>query len=122
MKPFNLERALAGDPVITRDGRKVLKVLDGRHPKVNQYYQIFALIEGDLVYTTYSVSGAYRQGSEERQDLFMAPKKREGWVNVNKGRQCDPCIGRGRIYQTPEAAFANRDNETIGSVRIEWEE
>lgn len=122
MKPFNLERALAGDPVVTRDGRKVLKVLDGRHSLAMNTCQVIVLIESEGCYQQVSVKGKLLDYKESPIDLFMAPKKREGWVNVNKVRQCDPCIARGRIYQTPEAAFANRDNETIGSVRIEWEE
>ena len=30
MKPFNLQAALAGDPVVTRDGRKVADYVDAR--------------------------------------------------------------------------------------------
>lgn len=38
MKPFNLERALAGDPVITRDGREVK--IAGYNPKTHEGVRI----------------------------------------------------------------------------------
>jgi hypothetical protein len=44
MKPFDLERALAGDPVVTRDGRKVTEI--HYFKTLEDRYFILAVIDG----------------------------------------------------------------------------
>lgn len=79
MKPFNLERALAGDPVITRDEKKVSEIhyfstARGSAP-------LIAIIEG--VYFWFSEEGKYwESGSLSTHDLFMAPKTKTYWYAV----------------------------------------
>lgn len=82
--PFNLERALAGDPVVTRDRRKVIRTnctdIDVRRPVV-------VLIEYDDRLTAYTLTGCYRvDGREDNYDLFMAPKIKTYWVNIWLGK------------------------------------
>lgn len=60
MKPFNLEKALAGEKVINRAGRKITGLKYRLHP-----------LE-DSSYTTYSIDGKYGVAGEDL-DLFMAP-------------------------------------------------
>lgn len=79
-KPFNLERALAGDKVVTRDGREVTEI---HHFKsVTSMYEVFVSINGS-VYAC-SKEGSYTFPEEGRNDLFMAPitKRFEAWVSV----------------------------------------
>lgn len=53
-------------------------------------------------------------------DLFFAPEKHEGWVNIYKVGKNKKC---GFIYETEEAAKSQFEpNEHIATVKIEWEE
>lgn len=70
MKPFNLEKALAGDPVVTRDGRVVTEIV---HLKTN-IRPIIAVIDGRA--RGYLIDGTTRSANDwSQRDLFMAPKK-----------------------------------------------
>lgn len=78
--PFNLDRAMAGDTVITRDGRKVLQI--AHFPLVNKDERIVAQIEGDFVHFGFSENGSFIIGEISINDLFMAPKTKTYWANV----------------------------------------
>ena len=77
MKPFDLKAALAGEPVVTRDGRKVLSV----HQFKNQTYTRNVYFEVLDTQGVISVFNVYPNGSDvgiafpKNLDLFMAPKK-----------------------------------------------
>ncbi len=81
MKTFNLSRALYGDPVVTRDGRKVteIKVLTS---DIN--HQVVAVIDSELEASLHTKEGKYSlvEKFESNRDLFMAPKTEKRWVNL----------------------------------------
>ncbi len=79
MKPFNLEKALAGEPVVTRCGHKVTDLK--HYPEATQVaFCIAALVHGHTVEVeTFKKSGAFTAG-ENGFDLFMAEP--EIWVNI----------------------------------------
>lgn len=70
MKPFNLKQALNGNPVITRNGRKIVEIYKTKQ-KMNKGAEIFVILEnGD--YGTYQPDGSYFHFDEEcTWDLFM---------------------------------------------------
>lgn len=78
MKPFDLARALAGDPVTTRDGRKVLEVHYMKHADHEGRECLAVVIEGDKRnILSYFKDGKYIRGTGlSRGDLFMAPVMR----------------------------------------------
>jgi hypothetical protein len=83
LKPFNLERALAGDPVVTREGRKVRIMCFDR--KTNNSHKIVALVENNSFETceTFDENGKYTQLDEESTfDLFMVPKSQKYYVSI----------------------------------------
>ena len=86
MKPFNLQEALAGKPVVTRDGRKVeqLFYLD----KAENEFKLRAVVDGSI--TAYTDNGCFYSEVITESDLFMAPEKREYWAGV--------CEKEGYIY------------------------
>ena len=88
MKPFNLEEALAGKPVVTRDGLKVTEIY---HFKTGtSAYSVHACIDGRI--KEYTQRGTYYEklnGSDF--DLFMEEPIIEGWVNVY-------CVNDNYIY------------------------
>ena len=70
--------------------------------------------------TSYMNSGrAYREGPSEC-DLFFAPERKEGWVNVYRKDNRQLC---GNIYNTEsEANLHIRFSGYLATVKIEWEE
>jgi hypothetical protein len=79
MKPFNLERALAGEPVVTRDGRPVK--IAGYNKDATKTH---ALLGWDDVNDsmTWDLSGKFNPNVEafSSLDLFMAPTERKEWI------------------------------------------
>jgi len=86
MKPFNLERALAGDPVITRDGQLV----QGIHVFSNKLFGIIHDEEDEeetfIFYWDKKGKWIYDHAEEniDRMKLFMASKKKKLWIAVSK--------------------------------------
>jgi len=82
---FSISRAIAGDPVCTMDGRSV-KILSYHPDAVDA--PVTAIIEGVTYPTIYRVDGrAYYpqfpdRVSNDSENIFMAPKIREVWVNL----------------------------------------
>jgi hypothetical protein len=77
-KPFNLERALAGDPVKSRDGRPVTQLT----LFVTSDREYLAGVINDEV-KWWKPTGRYWGGEDCIYDLFMtSSKKRTVWVNL----------------------------------------
>ena len=123
MKPFNLEEYLK-DPsrrIITRNGRDVRILCTDR---LTEYYPICALvnINGHEDYCAYTADGKFANGYStvaegHKYDLFFAPVKKEGWINIYKNY-----VG-ATIYPSKDIAFNSRImSNYITTVKIEWEE
>ena len=86
MKPFNWEEYLANPTkkLITRDGRNVRIICTD----AKTYYPIIALVENTDGTTEQCLSfiknGKYFDNRSNAEDLFFAPEKHEGWVNIYK--------------------------------------
>ena len=79
MKPFNLEAAKRGDPIVTRDMREAKFIV--HVPEANPSFRINVLINGEIF--SLSETGNYWEGIKaSTNDLFMAPEKRTVWVNL----------------------------------------
>jgi hypothetical protein len=78
MKPFNLERALAGEPVVTRDGRPVK--IAGYNLEADNDCKVAFWI-GRCVHSC-TDSGIYNpsRNRESNFDLFMAATERKEWI------------------------------------------
>lgn len=121
MKPFNLELAKKGYSIRTRDGRPVRIICFDRKDK---NYPICALIDdGECeAFRFYTNDGRLDVDDQHNVDLFMAPVKREGWVNAFKTN--DGVLYTGvEVYETKEDALkCNKHDELIDALKIEWEE
>ena len=117
MKQFSLEEYLKNPSkkVVTRDGSKVRIIC-------TDYYgekPIIAKIEEcEYSYPFYEDGNFLSCGEPSHLDLFFAPEKHEGWVNVYRigglGCRC--------IFDSEEEARQNADEGVIATVKIEWEE
>ena len=127
MKQFNLEEYLKNPSrkLITRDGRKVKRILctDAMGP-----YPIVALIERrdgamDNAHQ-YKKDGRYCSCGTDDLDLFFAPEKHEGWVNIFKDSNGDAFLGKSRIFESKEEAeeYGKSCERYVATVKIEWEQ
>ena len=116
MKPFNLEQALAGKHVMTREGRKVVRIFYAEEACENS--QVICVLETGAVFPYYK-DGTYTN-SPSVNDLVMAPTKKEGWINIYNVLSLD--VTGKNIYPTEEAALTNKGCDCIATIKIEWEE
>ena len=119
MKAFNLEEYLKNPKrkVVTKDGRNVRIVCTDVK---SELYPVLALVDnwGEEICNSYTKEGRFLPGNEAHRDLFFAPEKHEGWVNVYR---CLDDMMCGSVFATEEDAKCNAKT-AIATVRIEWEE
>ena len=118
MHPFNLEAAKHGQPVCTRDGRKVRIIC---FDAIGYRQPIIALVtnfDGKEDIETYYLNGRFNDDIADISDydLMMAPRSKTGWINVYKS--VNP------IFKSEAEAKAHNDDYAnyIGTFKIEWEE
>ena len=118
MKQFNLDEYLANPSkkVVTRDGRSV-KI---HCTNYNSPQPIIAEIEGSAYSSSFWKNGRVLSHEDSHSDLFFAPEKREGWVNVYKAGFTR--YTTASIWPTEERAKARALDGYIETVKIEWEE
>ena len=74
MKPFDLEKALAGHPVCTRDGRPVTQL----HRFTGLKFPVAGIIDGTIY--LWRESGEYCNQNTADFDLMLASTKVKRWV------------------------------------------
>jgi hypothetical protein len=79
MKPFNLQEALAGKPVVTRDGRDVSQITLFTHVDT---WCVVAVVENFDTVSLYTQNGRYTMFEDRPLDLFMKSTKHQRFVNV----------------------------------------
>ena len=121
MKEFNLEefKKNPSQKVVTRDGREVRIICTD----MKSEYPLIALVtekdntESPFVYTK---NGRYFF-EETNNDLFFAPIKREGWVNIYKNNSRRDRIA-GDVFPSEKEAKEGKTIGYITTIKIEWEE
>ena len=122
MKQFNLAEYLKNPErkIVTRGGYPATIVSTTFH---QENYPVVA----EVCFSSYdkkqsysfTANGLFLDSSEDSRDLFFAPEKHEGWVNIYPG----PFTGVV-VYKTEEDAkhCANANAKVIATAKIEWEE
>ena len=82
MKPFDLEKALKGAPVVTRDGREATQLFlfavgDDKYPV---YGVIHDKRSGDYI-SYFTTQGKQYADRESNSDLFMKTVKKIGYIH-----------------------------------------
>lgn len=124
MKEFNLEE-FKKDPsrkVVTRDGRAVRIICtDFKNPQ-----PIIGLVtnndDGEGIYFYYKDGRCFIH-DECYLDLFFAPIKKEGWVNLYKDR--NGAYSSNFIFETEKRAkevIREKHPTYLTTIKIEWEE
>ena len=124
MKQFNLEEYLR-DPnkkVVTRDGRNARIICTDRQGGDRPI--LILCFESDGIERCFSClpNGRRYVDIDSCMDLFFAPEKKSGWINLYK---INSSISPGPLtYNTKkeaESATGNRP-DYISTIKIEWEE
>ena len=128
MKPFNLKEYIKNPnrKVITRNGRPVKIVYTDK----KGMYPVVALIEYNNTYENvfaFTTDGRYSFVDTDEKDLFFASEKKEGWINIYKGR--------GGLITNPYVVSSREDAEVssrhccgytkemyLATAKVEWEE
>ena len=125
MKQFNLDEYLKNPTkkVITRDGRSARIVCTNR---LDENYPVLALVRNEdyeMCYSYTTFGKLYTNQSICRElDLFFAPVKKSGWINLYR---MNSIISPGpRAYDTKEEAESAAGDKSyyISTIKIEWEE
>lgn len=123
MKQFNLEKAKAGKPVCTRDGKEARILCSDL--KDEDYPIVAAVLNNDgkenvIIYTLEGKE--YIDSTISKRDLVMTTIKKEGWINLYSDTYGITVCSRV-IYKTKEEAFEKHSKGGyIDTVKIEWEE
>ena len=125
MEQFNLEKYLKNPTrkVVTRDGKSVRIICTDRR---DLNFPIVALIEkdsgGEVIYA-HTKDGIYCNTCPTTYDLFFAPEKHEGWINIYRNEDEDYYKGMV-IFSSKEDAIEKGRNfsDYITTTKIEWEE
>ena len=123
MKEFNLTEYLKNpsQKVVTRDGRAVRIICtDMKSYDDDKIVTLVKKNDGEEVLLCYRKSG--RASYSPDFDLFFAPVKKEGWVNINFSVDKGKYVGE-EIYRSEDEAIENsKFGIYIATVKIEWEE
>lgn len=124
MEEFSLEKYLKNPnrKIVTRDGKSVRIICTNR---LDENYTVIALINNEdseqyYCYTAFGKLYAY-QNRDCELDLFFAPQKKEGWINLFK---VNSATTTGEVYNTEEEAKSAiaKSLVYISTVKVEWEE
>lgn len=126
MKQFNLQAFLKNPtrPIVTRDGHAARIICTDRICKT---HPILALLfededrDREVVYQ-YTSQGEYYPNASSPHDLFFAPEKKEGWINIYHYDGIENANASRRIFNTKEEALAGGNKGRIDTIKIEWEE
>ena len=113
MKPFDLEKALAGESVITIDGIRVtgLTKFEGLDSSF-VIFPVYGVIDGKV--ENFTTDGKYYDRSEPHEkDLFMEVSVR--WINLY-GNRVDG------HYESRKDADANARPDRISCITINYED
>ena len=124
MKQFNLAEYLKNPErkIVTRGGYPATIVSTTFH---QENYPVVA----EICFSSYdkkqsysfTANGLFLDSSEDSRDLFFAPEKHEGWVNIYRDSKIDELCCR-YIFPSEEEAKRSAASDIIATAKIEWEE
>lgn len=121
LKPFDLDRALAGDKVVTRDGQKIIDLFLSKNPELDEYSKLVGTIEDDDdIYTWGENSIFCIDDEDDSMDFFMVPNTKKLWIAIGK-KESKFCHITSAAYLNKEDAYSqwNIDEYIIKEIEIE---
>lgn len=126
MKQFSIEEYLKNPArkLVTRDGCNARIICTDR---ISDICPVVALVREEISKDifhentyNYSKNGSRFDYTPSPKDLFFAPEKKSGWVNVYKYASGNTHLGE--IYNSKEEAETYHGNAYLTTIKIEWEE
>lgn len=128
MKQFNLEEYLKNPnkKVVTRDGRNARIICTDRQGGDRQILALCTMSnEKENLYSYFPNGRMYLNADADScMDLFFAPEKKEGWLNLYKNEDGRVAIGTVYPIESEESAkkIASKDKDYVATCKITWEE
>lgn len=125
MKQFDLKEYLK-DPnkkVVTRDGRNVRIICTDRKGTEYSVIALCTMSDGGENLYSYLPDGRTYLSADSCVDLFFAPEKHEGYINIY--RDGDNYHTGGTEIYSSEAEAVNhvlKKFDYVKTVKVEWEE
>ena len=125
MRQFDLDKYLKNPnrKVVTRDGKSVRIVCTDM---MGTSYPILAICRVDPThdcYYSYTLNGKHNLGVDSRLDLFFAPEKHEGWINLYKNEDGISWISPNYFTSKKDAEEEGRAHTcNVTTIKIEWED
>ena len=126
MEQFSLEKYLANPSrkVVTRDGCPVRILCTDAKLGSTEIVGLEIDDDGTECIFTWTKEGKLFSNTDTPDDLFFAPEKHEGWVNIYKSNYDGYELSQ--VYQRKEDAenekYINDSDIYITTTKIEWEE
>ena len=126
MKQFNLEeyKKNPNRKVITRDGRSVRILCTDRKGTEYLVIALCTMSNGSEDCYFYFPNGRMYLSADSCMDLFFAPEKKEGWLNLYKDENGRVAIGT--VYPIESEKDAKMESKSIkdyvATCKINWEE
>lgn len=119
MKPFNLEKALQGEPVVTRDGRDVTSI---SYIRKSDYPPIVEAFIGKDKFI-YVPTGRHFLYGDSPLDLFMKSKTEKYYLNIYKEDIASGIKHTGNLFRSYEVARELACSSSyLKTIEIEIEE
>lgn len=123
LKPFNLEAAKAGKPVITRDGRKARIIcFDLQSIEKTPIVVAVQVTDKQEVISHYYEDGRQFVDGISELDLMMLPGKKEGWINIYRNEKGEYWSGQMLFSTKKDATDAHDHAQYVTTVKVEWSE
>ena len=125
MKEFSLEEYLKNPSrkIVTRDGRNVRIICTDKRKTIYPIIALCFMEDGSERLSSYLPNGKEHVGEDSNDDLFFAPEKHEGWVNLYKGNAYYH-LGSTIFYQSESEAKKRivKNCGYVGTIKVEWED
>lgn len=132
MKEFSLEEYLKNPnrKLVTRSGREARIICTDRK-SITSHAPILALVKNsnnEEIAHTYYPNGMNLALGKHDNDLFFAPEKHEGWVNVYHNGYCYrfdnnyPFATEKEAKDNSLAPNVEIGYEYVGTIKVEWED
>lgn len=80
LKPFDLEAALRGEPVVTRDGRAIIDMVLFKNKKI--ICSLAGSIEDYYAIVQWDTNGRFDETVDNKFDLFMGKKTKKLYIGI----------------------------------------
>lgn len=125
MEQFSLEEYLKkpNRKVVTQDGKNVRIVCTDI---IGTSYPILALCltdDGSEHCHSYLPNGKEYLNADSCMDLFFAPEKHEGWINLYKDGDNKVVIGNIHLIKSEKnAKLSSKESDYVATCKVTWEE